>query len=103
MEINSKQEKDISKLYISGSNFKEISDKLGIDEDIIILKVSEMKLKVRLNGDQLEFEKRLTKVIRDFWESDCHDVNIYQNEYGEVRSDLLNGMPKYLKTSKYLK
>ena len=100
--INEKKEKVLTKMYISGLSFSDIAKKIKVDEDEVVQKVKELKLRVRPNNKQIEFETRLANIVRNYWEDIYHEVSIFQNEYGEVRSDLINGMPKYLKTSKYL-
>lgn len=90
-------------LYINGKSIEDISKSLKRSKSSIEKKINSLNIDRRKSEDQSEFEERILEKISDYWEEKGHTPNFYQNQYGEVRSDMQNGIPKYLTTTKYLK
>lgn len=92
-------------LYINGKDIKYISEKLNRSKDVISKKIKSLELSTRLPSEnQREFEDMLFEQISEYWENKGgHTPELYQNQFGEVRSKMKNGIPEYLTTTKYLK
>lgn len=97
----------IEKMYREKASIENIAKHLGRNPRVIEKKITDMGFRRVMSRDQRLFEEKLLETIHEYWDaqsgtSGCN-VNVFQNRHGEVRSDLVNGMPKYMKTSKYLK
>lgn len=93
----------IKTMYVNGREIDDISRKLKRSPDSIKSKISSLKIERRTTEEQVAFEQKLLEKISDFWEEKGHTPQLHQNQFGEVRSNMKNGIPEYLTTIKYLR
>lgn len=100
--LSKEQLKKIRDMYLSHTGIREMSIEMALSEKDIMDNINAMGLRRIVGKKQLENEEKYKRMIFDYWADLGHDVDVYSNQYGDVRSDLFNGLPKYLKTTKYL-
>ena len=101
-DISDDIKRKIKSMYISYVGIKKISSETGVSQEKVLELINSMGLRRRLGKKQLEQEEKFRRMIYEYWEKLDHEVELFSNEIGDVRSDMVNGLPKYLKTTKYL-
>lgn len=86
-------------MYVKNYPVNKIAEQLGINEDDVQHEVNRLGVRKKLSRKELDKEWKNIETIIKYWEDRGCSINIQGDGYGEIMSNMKNGMPVDFKTS----